>query len=267
MSGYDRFVDQLPPTSEEGAKGPKINTARFLWTTTEKERKDYDELPDDPEQFNNCALCTAAALTGQTSGEVSAVVANTPFESVTAFEVYAGKFVSKQLRPDVPDRNSTIAKGNKALVDQIIGLAEYVKAKRGTNAKSSMDLVAFIKEGRSDSPGAIARPEAAIHFMKRQPNHTVFAVYTTDGIFGASAHWTCAENRDGIITFTDYQPDRQFPLPAELKTLYEAKARKKLPEGRVRSENPLGPNGLEYKDTTWDSTFMFVWAFGNGVVQ
>jgi hypothetical protein len=202
---------------------PKINTAS-----------------DTEEQANNCALCTAAALTGQTSGDVNADLQKRcpaaqwgQYESDEAFITYArNEPVVRGLLRDMDEYQD--------LADQIIGLAGYVEWKLNTAVRY---------HGFPDHQTTAA---TALPFMRSQPDGTKFAVFTSLQIFGMHAHWIYAEKQGEQITFTDFQMDRQGTS-----------------EKPRTSVHPLGPRGFEYKvrgtDNTDETIYMFVLACGDTV--
>jgi hypothetical protein len=115
-----------------------------------------------PETLINCALCTAAALTEQTSGQINDELQRGSRQSAEAFITYARKirqnntifdYVAHKGLPREETGNAGIAgienlmqefratAGIKEdLPDQIIGLAAYVKRKLGTKVACSERL-------------------------------------------------------------------------------------------------------------------------------
>lgn len=193
----------------------------------------------------NCALCTAAALTNQSSGDVNADLQAAcppderwgPFETDQAFVHYVGSVIPTQ-------RVNVKSSALQPVADQMVGIAHYVHNKLQTNA-------AFF-----GNPINRTRADTALPYMNKQPDGTKFAVFTSDGdsIYGDEAHWICAKKESGQITFSDYQPDLQG----------KAKA------APVHSPHPLRPGGKPY--TTRDGetnlqTYMIVIAFGQNLVK
>jgi hypothetical protein len=197
----------------------------------------------------NCALCTAAALTGQSSGDVNAdlqVAAPAhrrwgPFESDQAFITYVENVPVEQAR--------RVAMGNpdlQAVADQMIGIAVYVASKLQTAVKFC------------GNPALQTRGSDVLPFMNRQPDGTRFAVFTADGtsLYGDEAHWIYAEKQNGQLTFRDYQTDTQMP-----------------PGAPTSSPHPLRPGGganaayATAKGATKADTYMIALAFGSNLVD
>jgi hypothetical protein len=254
---------------------------------------------ETPEQLLNCALCTAAALTGETSGVVNANLQEDladqakrwgEFQSDRAFTEYVihdrnakdkgqsifGTDVLRAITSDddplaqMEQELSELGEGDpnalaeNALPYQIIGLAVYLNGKLGNKVQWSMQPIEFVTKARVTGYVGPTRAKVAIPFMKSQPDGTKFAVYTTNEAFGMNAHWICAAKESGKITFKDFQQDMQVPLAPDVRKELRKKF-KTFPEasGPVISENPLGPNGIVY---TGDANFMFVLAFGDKLV-
>lgn len=191
----------------------------------------------------NCALCTAAALTGQSSGDVNAELQVAcprdskwgPFESDMAFVTYT---------IDGPGRARRVILHNESIqpiADQMIGIATYVAQKKGAGTQ-----VKF-----AGSPRDRSRGREVIPLMLQQPDGTTFAVFTADGIsiYGDEAHWIYAEKQGGTIEYLDYQTDRQLNPNA----------------GPSRSNNPIRPGGISYDSS--DNTFMIAIAFGARLID
>jgi hypothetical protein len=271
---------------------PRINTATG---------SNNHQPGETPEQLQNCALCTAAALTGETSDVVNRNLqkglANPAkcwgeFQSDKAFTEYVtydpsvqekGKniFGADILVPITPVEpilqglqqieqeflaytgQDPNALAENALPYQIVGLAVYVNGKLGNKVQWSMRPTEFIP--RADSDAGPRQARVAIPFMNSQPDGTKFAVYTTDRVqVGLNAHWIYAAKEGGKVTFKDFQHDMQVPLTLDVRkgSLLKFPNFPQAP-GPVISENPLGPNGKVYTDRT---ELMFVLAFGDKLV-
>jgi hypothetical protein len=244
-----------------------------------------------PETLINCALCTAAALTKQTSGQVNDELQRGRPQSAEALIAYAQKNVSAAMRQnntifdyvahkDLPHEETEGIAGIKELMqdlqttfggkpeqdlpDQIIGLAAYVKGKLGTKVACS-EWPADFDERRERSPvnlDDMTHPKTAIPFMQTQPVGTKFAVYTSRNVHsGKMPHWSYAEKTDQQIFFADPQLDRSEPLSADFKTTWSLPST--LPPAQVRSDFPLGPNGIVYASEP--DIYMLVLAFGPAV--
>jgi hypothetical protein len=257
----------------------------------------------EPEQLVNCALCTAAALTGETSGVVNANLqqglANPAnrwgeFQSDRAFTEYVtydpsvqekGKNIfgtdvlvaitpvdtilqmQQQLERELLAQrgDDPTALAELALPYQIVGLAVYVNGKLGKNVQWSMRPNEFVPRAGSGDNAGPTRAKAAIPFMNSQPDGTKFAAYTAhDAPLWHRPHWIYAEKEGGKVTFKDFQQDMQVPLASDERTKLRFSF-PKFPEapGPVISENPLGPNGMVYTD---GANLMFVLAFGDKLV-
>jgi hypothetical protein len=227
----------------------------------------------NPESLANCALCTAAALTNQTSGDVNMALQDEfraykwfrapDFQTDDAFNRYAkwkkkaskkGSEESDVKEADTEESDTEESDTEEAdpLVAQIESLADYVKEKLKTKVAFSVEADEFVKTK--------ARGNAAIEFMNRQPDGTKFAVYTEKtGSELTEPHWIYAEKQNRI-TFTDFQLDREVPLTAAWKERLG-----NPPDRPVVHTSPLGPNNTVYENP--ESIFMFVLAFGGGVGQ
>jgi hypothetical protein len=196
------------------------------------------------ERSVNCALCTAGALTRQSSGDVNVHLRlqcgapPKPFESDQAFVWYAQHYPQARLMRIA--MNGKDEEGLQDLADQMIGIAVYVVNFRKTHVK-------FCGDPRQQS-----RAHTVLPFMNRQPDGTVFAVFTSDGtsLYGDEAHWIYAEKRGGEVLFTDFQTDTQIPGAAP-----------------TRSAHPMRPGGRPYarSDVSLDGTFMVALAFGDNL--
>ncbi|MDH5545018.1 MAG: hypothetical protein OEZ43_05460 [Gammaproteobacteria bacterium] len=191
----------------------------------------------------NCALCTAAALTDQSSGDVNAELQLAcpptsrwgPFESDQAFVVYTTQGPGRTRRVTLQDN------AIQPIADQMIGIATYVAQKYGNGTQ-----VKFF-----GNPAHRSRGSDVIPAMLRQPDGTKFAVFTSDGssLYGDEAHWIFAQKQNNTIEYLDFQTDKQLVRNASPS----------------RANNPMRPGGRAY--TSADNTYMIAIAFGTNLAN
>jgi len=178
----------------------------------------------EEEKQTNCALCTAAGLTGQSAGDVNAdLQAAVPAQhrwgpaETDDFIRYVTRY------PTAAARRIALGAQHQAVqpvADQMVGLAVYVAGRTRTSAS-------FIGD-----PLARPRWQATRAQMQARAAGTLFAVFTSDpDMFGIAAHWIAARWDGTTLTFTDYQTDTQSPAGAP-----------------TASPHPMGPGGEPYVD-------------------
>ena len=176
----------------------------------------------------NCAACTAGALTGLTSGQVVQAVFGQfakPVNPVKGYEpalTFAKlgeearqakgkgpKFSAPPLKEGDDQYQHSLqveaAKSEGSTHVQIKALRNWVLSKRGGSCKQLGDVKTTI-------PSSDARV-----WMAKCDSGTEFAVYFTSLDAQTMGHWIYAENRGHSVEFVDYQqylPSGGPPVPA-----------------------------------------------------
>ena len=167
-------------------------------------------------RLENCAACTAGALTGKTSGELIAAVfgsfkkpltGKAGYEPATAFaklgeEARAAKgkgpkFTAGPQGPDVDANQYSLqvgwAKGESSTHAQIKALRDWVLRERGGSCKKLGSVQTAIPQAEAKTWMALCDPG------------TEFAVYFTSHSAQTVGHWVYAHNVGHSVEFCDYQ--------------------------------------------------------------
>ena len=164
----------------------------------------------------NCAACTAAALTGRTSGLVVSQVFGAlakPLKVVPGYEPEiiftllgkdqraakgkGPKFPAPPVKPgqSANDRQIDLdaVTEENSLHAQVKALKHWVHGQRGGTCDQNGSVRALVPFG------------AGQIWMAQQPSWTEFAVYFTSMAAPTPGHWIYAENRNHTVEFVDYQ--------------------------------------------------------------
>jgi len=171
---------------------------------------------DQDFRLENCAACTAGALTGLTSGQVVLAVFGkfkkplTPtrgYEPDATFAILGAEARTAKLKPpkfsapplkagDDPSQHELqvhAAAAESSTHVQIKALRDWVLQKRGGTCQKLGDV-------KTSVPLAEAKL-----WMAKLDSGTEFAVYFTSMDAQTMGHWIYAENRGHSVEFVDYQ--------------------------------------------------------------
>lgn len=175
----------------------------------------------------NCALCTAGALTGKKSGEVSSVFVKGPPDQSETIMAKLGMVVLKDAKSPYPypkkkdDWDDNQFENQKMVVDHLNGIHQQIGGMKFFCLKFRGGTVD--QKGTADQlvPGVEGR-----QWMGCKPDGTEFAVYFCSQSAATQGHWIYAINRGSSVEFIDYQQSKtpNSPIPTSQPSCLGQKA-------------------------------------------